>query len=151
MIIRTNAHARAGLLGNPSDGFYGKTISFIIRNFAAHVTLYESPGLEIHHESAEDRSQFRSIDDLVQQVNLYGYYGGQLGYCDGRHTFLKTPAGAGPLYYYSTRLSCHPGHCRFRVGCGRCRSSRTVRDRKNTARNRHSRTDRRALRSLPCS
>jgi glucuronokinase len=76
VIIRTKAHARAGLLGNPSDGFYGKTISFIIRNFAAHVTLYESPGLEIHHESAEDRSQFRSIDDLVRQVNLYGYYGG---------------------------------------------------------------------------
>ncbi|NQT87687.1 GHMP kinase, partial [bacterium] len=76
MIIHTKAHARAGLLGNPSDGFYGKTISFIIRNFAARVTLYESPGLEIHHESAEDRSQFRSVGDLVEQVNLYGYYGG---------------------------------------------------------------------------
>jgi len=76
VIIRTKAHARAGLLGNPSDGFYGKTISFIIRNFAANVTLYESPGLEIHHESAEDKSQFRSIDDLVHQVDLYGYYGG---------------------------------------------------------------------------
>jgi len=75
MIIHTKAHARAGLLGNPSDGFYGKTISFIIRNFAAEVTLYESPELEIL-DSDEDRSRFESLDDLVRQVNLYGYYGG---------------------------------------------------------------------------
>ncbi len=37
---------------------------------------------------------------------LYGYYGMQLGYCDGQYTFLKTPVAANqPLYYYSTRLS----------------------------------------------
>ena len=75
MIIKTKAHARAGLLGNPSDGFFGKTISFIIRNFAASVTLWESPELEILH-SAEDRSHFKSVGDLVDEVNLYGYYGG---------------------------------------------------------------------------
>ncbi|MFP4057842.1 MAG: mevalonate kinase [Candidatus Brocadiia bacterium] len=76
MIIRTRAHARAGLLGNPSDGFYGKTISFIIKNFTARVTLYESPELNILHESREDRSHFRSLDDLIHHVSLYGYYGG---------------------------------------------------------------------------
>jgi len=75
VIIRTQAHARAGLLGNPSDGFYGKTISFSIRNFAAEVTLWESPELEIL-DAAEDRSRFKSVDDLVHQVSLYGYYGG---------------------------------------------------------------------------
>ena len=75
MIITTRAHARAGLLGNPSDGFYGKTIAFIIRNFTVEVTLYESPELEVL-DSDEDRSRFSSLDDLVRQVNLYGYYGG---------------------------------------------------------------------------
>ncbi|NQT53797.1 GHMP kinase, partial [bacterium] len=75
MIIHTKAHARAGLLGNPSDGFYGKTISFIIRNFAAEVTLWGSPELEIL-PNADDRHSFQSVDDLVRQVNLHGYYGG---------------------------------------------------------------------------
>ncbi|MFC1805853.1 mevalonate kinase [Planctomycetota bacterium] len=75
MIIHTKAHARAGLLGNPSDGFYGKTIAFIIKNFAARVTLYESPELEIL-PSADDVHTFKSVDDLVHQVEHYGYYGG---------------------------------------------------------------------------
>ena len=30
MIIQTRAYARAGLIGNPSDGYFGKTISFIL-------------------------------------------------------------------------------------------------------------------------
>jgi glucuronokinase len=75
VIIQTKAHARAGLLGNPSDGFYGKTISFSIKNFAARVTLWESPEMDIL-ESDEDRHHFKSLDDLVHQVSLYGYYGG---------------------------------------------------------------------------
>ena len=75
VIIRTQAHARAALLGNPSDGYFGKTIAFIIRNFTAEVTLWESPELEIL-DSQEDRSRFRSLDDLVGQVRLFGYYGG---------------------------------------------------------------------------
>ncbi len=75
MIIHTQAHARAALLGNPSDGYYGKTIAFIIRNFTAEVTLWESPELEVL-DSEEDRSRFRSLDDLVHQTRLYGYYGG---------------------------------------------------------------------------
>ena len=45
MIIEQRAYARAGLLGNPSDGYYGKTISITVKNFGAHITLYESPEL----------------------------------------------------------------------------------------------------------
>ncbi len=75
MIIHTQAHARAGLLGNPSDGFYGKAVSFIIKNFAAEVILWESPEIEIL-ESVEDRHHFKSGAGLVHQINLYGYYGG---------------------------------------------------------------------------
>lgn len=35
--ISSKVCARVGLLGNPSDGFYGKTISFSLANFYAEV------------------------------------------------------------------------------------------------------------------
>ncbi len=75
MIIESRAYARAGLLGNPSDGYFGKTISIIVRNFGAAVTLYESPSLVIE-EQEEDLNQFRSIYHLSEKVSLTGYYGG---------------------------------------------------------------------------
>ena len=75
MIIETRAFARAGLLGNPSDGYFGKTISIIVRNFGAHVTLYESPELVIE-EQAVDINKFRNLYQLVDSVRLTGYYGG---------------------------------------------------------------------------
>jgi len=74
-IIRQRAHARAGLLGNPSDGYHGKTVSFIVRNFYAEVVLYDWETLEIL-PSKEDRGQFSSIHELVSDVCLHGYYGG---------------------------------------------------------------------------
>ncbi len=75
MIIRTQAFARAGLIGNPSDGYFGKTISFIVRNFRAEVVLYETPELEIL-PNTRDQSSFASIAALAQDVRLFGYYGG---------------------------------------------------------------------------
>ncbi|MFW5762113.1 MAG: mevalonate kinase [Cyclobacteriaceae bacterium] len=75
MIIESRAYARAGLLGNPSDGYAGKTISIIVRNFGAHVSLYETPELAIEPQK-EDLNVFRNIYDLVESVNLTGYYGG---------------------------------------------------------------------------
>lgn len=75
IIIRKCAHARAGLLGNPSDGYNGRTISVIVRNFRAEVVLYEWDSLDIVL-SANDRAHFRSIHDLARDVELHGYYGG---------------------------------------------------------------------------
>jgi len=75
MIIETRAFARAGLLGNPSDGYFGKTISIIVRNFGASVSLYESP--ELHIEPTEqDLNVYKNLHELVESVNLNGYYGG---------------------------------------------------------------------------
>ncbi|CAG8465423.1 5721_t:CDS:2 [Paraglomus occultum] len=37
--VITRCHARVGLMGNPSDGFFGKTISFLISNFYVELTL----------------------------------------------------------------------------------------------------------------
>lgn len=75
MIIESRAYARAGLLGNPSDGYFGKTISISVRNFGAHVSLYETPELKIELQT-EDQNVYRNIYDLVEMVNLTGYYGG---------------------------------------------------------------------------
>lgn len=75
MIIESRAYARAGLLGNPSDGYYGKTISISVRNFGAHVSLYESPELHIEPQTP-DLNVYRNVVDLVESIDLLGYYGG---------------------------------------------------------------------------
>jgi glucuronokinase len=75
IIVRKRAYARAGLLGNPSDGYGGKTISLIVRDFDAEVVLYEWDTVDIVL-SSDDRAQFRSVHDLAQDVKLHGYYGG---------------------------------------------------------------------------
>lgn len=76
MIIETRAFARAGLIGNPSDGYFGKTISIIVKNFGAHISLYESPELRIEARD-EDLNIFKGIHHLVESVALTGYYGGE--------------------------------------------------------------------------
>jgi glucuronokinase len=74
-IIRKRAYSRAGLLGNPSDGYNGKKISLIVRNFWAEVVMYEWDSVDII-QARDDRARFRSIHDLAQDVRLHGYYGG---------------------------------------------------------------------------
>lgn len=75
MHIETYAYGRAGLVGNPSDGYYGKTISLLVRNFRARVILYPSARLEIKAGKA-DLPVFESLDDLYETTRWRGYYGG---------------------------------------------------------------------------
>ena len=75
MTIETYAYARAGFLGNPSDGYYGKTISFLVRNFRARVVMYPSARLEIRPSKA-DMPVFESLNDLYETTRWRGYYGG---------------------------------------------------------------------------
>src|SRR5262249_26086495 len=75
LIIRRRAYARAGLVGNPSDGYHGKTLSIVVRNFCAEVVLYEWEDVELVWTD-QDQSRFRSVHDLVRDVKLHGYYGG---------------------------------------------------------------------------
>ena len=75
MHIETYAYGRAGLLGNPSDGYYGKTISLLVRNFRARVIIYPSARLEIKAGKA-DLPVFESLDDLYETTRWRGYYGG---------------------------------------------------------------------------
>jgi glucuronokinase len=75
MIIRRKSYPRAGLVGNPSDGYFGKTIAFVFKEFHAEVVLYESPELTIQ-PNTRDHSIFNNIHQLAKDVRTYGYYGG---------------------------------------------------------------------------
>jgi glucuronokinase len=74
-MIETYGYARAGMLGNPSDGYYGKTLSFAFSNYRARVLLYPSGRLEIKPSKA-DLPVFENLDDLYRVTRWRGYYGG---------------------------------------------------------------------------
>ncbi len=74
-MIRTTSYPRAALIGNPSDGYFGKTIAFTFSNFKVDVELVESKKLEIIPGN-RDRLSFNSIKELVTEVEQNGYYGG---------------------------------------------------------------------------
>ncbi len=74
-MIDSRAYARAGFLGNPSDGYNGKTVSLIVKNFGAQILMYESPELCIEPQQA-DSNYFRNIYQLKETVSLIGYNGG---------------------------------------------------------------------------
>lgn len=96
-LVRKRAFARAGLVGNPSDGYHGRTISISVRNFWAEVVLYEWDSVDIVL-AEDDRASFRSVKDLARDVRLHGYYGGIrlvkatikrfVEYCEGRAVAL---------------------------------------------------------------
>ena len=74
-MIETYGYARAGFLGNPSDGYFGKTLSFVMSNFRARVLLYPSGRLEIK-PSKVDLPVFENVDELYRITRWRGYYGG---------------------------------------------------------------------------
>jgi len=65
-----------GVVGNPSDGFGGKTIAALLRNFGATVTLRESRTIEIVRHPCFDPLTFGNLSHLVELAERDGYYGG---------------------------------------------------------------------------
>ncbi len=75
MTITHKAYARAGLIGNPSDGYNGKTIAFTVKNFCARVSLKASD--EIRFVAGDsDLDRYPDIHTLHDNVSRHGYYGG---------------------------------------------------------------------------
>ena len=74
-MIETLAYARAGVLGNPSDGYFGKTIAVTLRNFRSRTLLYPSARLEIR-PSAADIPIWENMQELREHTRWRGYYGG---------------------------------------------------------------------------
>jgi glucuronokinase len=75
MTIVTRAHARAGLLGNPSDGYFGKIIAISVKNFSARAVIRESEAIRIE-PPAWDAPVYADAGDFRDKIGLYGYYGG---------------------------------------------------------------------------
>jgi glucuronokinase len=74
-IAKAGAFARAALLGNPSDGYGGQTISFAFTNFDAGVVVRERSRLEIL-AGPSDQVSFANLRELVADVESNGYSGG---------------------------------------------------------------------------
>ena len=52
--VTQHCPARVGLMGNPSDGFGGKTLSFLIQNFSAQVTITQNKKNDEDEEKREN-------------------------------------------------------------------------------------------------
>lgn len=74
--ITCRSYARVGLMGNPSDGFNGKTIAMSISNFWAEVTLMESQTLVLLPHPLNDPTEFGGLQDLFRISRKEGYLGG---------------------------------------------------------------------------
>ncbi|KAK9788006.1 hypothetical protein WJX73_000302 [Symbiochloris irregularis] len=74
--VGRKAYARIGLLGNPSDGYHGKTISVAVANFWAEVTLRPSERIGFTPHPVHDPLSFTGLDALAERLEREGYYGG---------------------------------------------------------------------------
>jgi len=74
-IYKKIIYPRIGLLGNPSDGFGGKTISIPFKNFQAEVVLWPSDTLKFV-PNQQDQEEFESVKKMSELVKKIGYYGG---------------------------------------------------------------------------
>ena len=75
-MIRSIAFPRIAVIGNPSDGYFGKTIAATIDNFQAIVEICESSNLRIIPSQIHDPQEFRNLSDLESTASRDGYYGG---------------------------------------------------------------------------
>eukprot|EP00911_Craspedida_sp_UC1_P002995 UC1_evm5s2186 len=75
-IVTRRAYARVGLMGNPSDGFFGKTISLSIANYWAQAQIKPSARLVLTPHPLNDPSEFGSLADLYGISRQEGYQGG---------------------------------------------------------------------------
>lgn len=87
--------ARIGLMGNPSDGFQGKTLSFLIDNFSANVTLEQHHTVEIVPHPVLDPNTFNGLDKLSLHTSVKGYYGGMRLVQASCHVFAQRCVLAG--------------------------------------------------------
>lgn len=72
----TRANARVGLVGNPSDGFNGKTISYSLANYWAQVKIWETKHIKILPNEVFDTTKFLNLEELATRTQITGYYGG---------------------------------------------------------------------------
>lgn len=68
-VIKKVAYPRAAVIGNPSDGFYGRTIAFPFSNFQAEASLAERQGIVINGAKG---TAFAELDAFYKDYRLNG-------------------------------------------------------------------------------
>jgi glucuronokinase len=76
MEVEHKAYARVGLLGNPSDVYGGRAVSFAVAGLWATVRLRPSDELLVQPHPRHDLVAFPSLTALVDRLEGGGYYGG---------------------------------------------------------------------------
>ena len=74
--MERRAYARVGLLGNPSDVYGGRAVSFAVAGLWATVRLRASDDLLVQPHPRHDLVAFPSLHALVDRLDGGGYYGG---------------------------------------------------------------------------
>ena len=74
--VQAKAFARVGIMGNPSDGYFGKTLGLSVRNFWATVKLQASKNLELVPNPLYDCMSYGSLAALYSVTRREGYQGG---------------------------------------------------------------------------
>ncbi len=74
--IVTKSYPRAALIGNPSDGYHGKTIAFVFSNFSVKVVLEQNTFIKINIPENEQLNH-ESLDSFIGHIGRFGYYGGE--------------------------------------------------------------------------
>jgi glucuronokinase len=96
-VIKKIAYPRAAVIGNPSDGFYGKTIAFPFSNFQAEAHLTEAEGIIIR---GPEPLSFSSLDAFYKDYSEHGLSPQNplscatlrkfLSYCQAQHISLHS-------------------------------------------------------------
>ena len=111
--LHARAHARVGVLGNPSDGYGGKTASLTIANFAAEAWLHPNSdgSITLVPHPVFDPMRFASPAHVSITASREGYSGGVRLMAAAVHRFhahckargVSLPAGKGfSLRYHTT-------------------------------------------------
>ncbi|MEX0813787.1 MAG: hypothetical protein WD048_16335 [Chitinophagales bacterium] len=74
-MFEAKSYPRAALIGNPSDGYFGKCIAFVFSDFSANVKAEVGESWQIISPAEEE--QFPTIEILNQSIREYGYFGGK--------------------------------------------------------------------------
>ena len=71
-MISHAAPSRVGILGNPSDGYGGRTLALAVPQYQATVTLEPADGVEIVGQPADDPN-WASISAMSNHLDHHGY------------------------------------------------------------------------------
>ena len=72
MTLTSKAYPRAAIIGNPSDGYFGKTIAFVFSNFEAEAIL--TPAEHLTLRSGNETVEYRSLTHMISQVVQHGMH-----------------------------------------------------------------------------